>query len=268
MGHLHTIFGGVGDVNRVVDSSVGERIGGSAAHLDLLHLRLAYTGTLWALMVISALILWVRRHPPLTLSVLAAAPFVLVVQNYGSEGVLRIFLFSSPFACLIVAQLLVGLTTRRLAQVIVAVVAVALIPVFVLTRYGNESFEQVRPAEIEAIRTLYAIAPPGSDLVSPTAQIPWRFEFATDYDYSRPRDPLGFRRGDPGAIRTLVAPTSHEPPATYLVVTTGQVLYASEAEGSPSDWFERVRPMLTPANGYRLVYENPDAVIYQYQDPQ
>jgi hypothetical protein len=268
VGHLHTIFGGVGDVDAVVNNSVGERIAGSAAHLTLVNLRLGLTGAVWALMALSTLILWIRRHPPLTLFALAAAPFVMVVQNYGSEGVLRIFLFSSPFACVIIAQMLVALVGRRPVQVLVAAAALALVPLFLLTRYGNESFEQVRPNEIEALRTLYMIAPLGSNLVSPTAQVPWRFAFATDYDYSRPHDPEGFLRGKLGAVRVLVDGESDDDHETYLVITTSQMIYASEALGESPNWFDEVRPLLTRANGYRLLYRNADAMIYEYKAPR
>ena len=262
------MFGGVGDVNSVVDNSVGERITGSTAHLTLVNVRLELTGAVWVLMAAATLILWIRRHPPLTLVALAAAPFAMVVQNYGSEGVLRIFLFSAPFECLLIAQMLLAVLDRRSVQVLVAAAALALVPLFVLARYGNESFEQVRPREVEAVRTLYTIAPLGSELVSPTAQVPWRFAFATDYDYSRPSDAEGFLRGELDAVRVLVGGKSDDQVGTYLVVTTSQVIYASAALGEPHDWFDKVQPLLTRANGYRLLYENADAMIYEYKDPR
>jgi hypothetical protein len=192
----------------------------------------------------------------------------MVVQNYGSEGVLRIFLFSSPFACVIIAQMLVALVGRRWVQVLVAAAALALVPLFLLTRYGNESYEQVRPNEIAALRTLYMIAPPGSELFSATNEVPWRFEFATDYDYSRPSHAEGFLRGNPDAVRGLVGKASGDDPKTYLVITTSQIIYASEALGESPNWFDKVRPLLTRANGYRLRYRNADAMIYEYKAPR
>jgi hypothetical protein len=268
VGHLNTIFGGVGNVDAVVNNSVGERIAGSGPHLTLVHLRLELTAAVWALMALSILILWIRRQPPLTLVALAVVPLVMVVQNYGTEGVLRIFLFSSPFACLIIAQMLLVLVSRRPGQVLVAAAALALIPLFLLTRYGNESFEQVRPAEVQALRTLYEIAPAGSDLVSPTSQVPWRFEHATDYDYSRPGNPEGFRRGDPNAVRVLVDKRAGDARGIYLVITTSQIVYSKDALGEAPHWFDEVRSLLTAANGYRLVYRNADAFIYQWEDPR
>jgi hypothetical protein len=265
VGHLQIIFGGIGHVDAVVNTSVGERLTGSVAHLSLVRTRLEYTGVVWALIGLCTVLLWTMRRTPVTLVALVVAPFVTLVQNYGSEGVLRIFLFSAPFGCLIIAQFLVLVARVRPMQVLVAGVSIALIPLFVLTRYGNESFEQVRPLEVEAIQELYTIAPPGSNLVSPTSQLPWRFDHATDYDYSRPTDARGFLRGHLDAIRGLV---SREPPPgarTYLVVTTSQRIYAARAFRGNRHWFRKVQPLLTAANGYHLVYRNSDAVIYEFE---
>lgn len=266
LGHLGTIFGGIGNVDAVVSNSVGERIAGSGPHLTLVHLRLGFTLAIWTVTVAAALRLWSRGRPPLTLAALAVAPCAMVVQNYGNEGVLRIFLFSSPFACLVLGQALSFATAHWPGRALTGAVALALVPVFLLARYGNESFEQVRPDEVRAMEALFRDAPPGAELVSPTSQVPWRFAHVIDYDFSRPRDAAGFREGEPAAVRLLAAP-SHAHPATYLVVTTSQLLYGYEALGEPPLWFEKVRPLLTPANGYRLVYQNDDAVVYSWEAP-
>jgi hypothetical protein len=268
VGHLDIIFGGVGDIRAVFSNSVGERIGGSAPHRALVNLRLGYTVVVWALMAVSILHLWIRRRPPITLVALATAPFVMMVQSYGTEGLLRIFLFTSPFATLIIAQAAVDHVARGSVRVLVPAVALALVPIFALTRYGNESYEQVRPDEVQAMRTLYTIAPPGSELISPTTQIPWRFAHATDYHFRRPRDPKGFRRGDPEAVRVLPKSQRDGTADTYLVITTSQIVYATEALGESPNWFDKVRPLLTRANGYRLVYRNSDALVYEYRSPR
>lgn len=267
-GHLSTMFGGLGNVNAVVDNAVGERIRGSSAHLEIIRVRLWFTGAVWACMAVAVIGLSIRRRAPVTLAALGAAPFLTLVQNYGDEGVLRVFLFSSPFACLMIADLVVTTQARKAAQALVVVISLALGPLFVLTRFGNEWYEQVRPAEVSAVRRLYQIAPLGSMLVTPTTQVPWRFEHAADYQYERPRDPEGFLRGDPGAVRQLVPGSPRNGPQAYLLVTTGQEVYASEAQGASPNWFDKVRPMLTPVNGYRLVLRNPDASVYEYQAPR
>jgi hypothetical protein len=181
---------------------------------------------------------------------------------------LRVFLFSSPFAALLIADFVVTTRARRVARALVVITCVALGPLFVLTRFGNESYEQVRPREVAAIRELYRVAPLGSTLVTPTTQVPWRFQNAADYDYERPRDPDGFFNGDPESVRLLVPESAQSGPGTYLLVTTGQEDYASEAQGAVPNWFRRVEPLLTPANGYRLLLRNPDARVYEYQAPR
>jgi hypothetical protein len=262
------MFGGLGNVNAVVDNAVGGRIRGSTAHLDIIAVRLWFTGAVWACMAVAVIGLLIRRRAPLTLAALGAAPFLTLVQNYGDEGVLRVFLFSSPFACLMIADLVVTTRARRAAQALVVVVCLALGPLFVLTRFGNEWYEQVRPAEVSAVRRLYQVAPLGSMLVTPTTQVPWRFEHAADYQYERPRDPEGFLRADLGAVRRLLASSSQSGARTYLLLTTGQEVYASEAQGAAPNWLDRVRPLLTPVNGYRLLLRNRDASVYEYQAPR
>lgn len=140
-----------------------------------------------------------------------------------------------------------------------------LIPAFLVTRYGNEKFEQVRSSEVAAVRALYRMAPQGSVLVSPTSQLPWRFAYATEYDYSRPTDPPAFMDGRWEAVRHPVPIHEDDRTKVFLIVTTSQVTYASEALGEPPDWFSRVRPLLHERNGYRLVFHNRDARIYEYE---
>lgn len=266
VGHMNVLFGGVGDVGSVV-GGVGKRVGGSPVHLALVKLRVAFTVAVWTLMSVSAVVLWIRRHPPLTLVTLAVAPFVLTVESYGSEGPLRIFLFSSPFACLIIAQALAAYRGRRAVQVAVLVGALALLPLFLVMRYGNESFEQVSPKEVEAMRVLYRTAPLGSNFVSPTSQVPWRFQSAADYRYTRPVNDPEFLDGKTEGVRPLISKEAEQAPRTYLIVTRSQTTYASEALGQPPGWFESVKPLLNRPNGYRLIYRNADALIYSYEAP-
>jgi hypothetical protein len=268
VGHLDTIFGGVGNVQEVVANSVGERIGGSAGHLAVVKIRLAFTAVVWALMGASALLLWFRRHPPLTLFTLAVVPFLTLVQDYGDEGVLRIFLFSSPFASLLVGQALASMLGLRWVRAGVAAAALLLIPLFLTTRYGNESFEQVRADEVHAVRVLYGLARQRSILVSPTSQVPWRFAYVTQYDYNRPTHADEFLAARLGAVRYPVGSEARDAPGTYLIVTTSQITYAYEALGQPGNWFQRVRPLLTRANGYRLIFRNRNTWIYRYEAPR
>jgi hypothetical protein len=265
VGHLHIIFGGLGDVSSVVSGSVGDRVEGSPGHLLVVRVRLILTAGVWFLMGVAAVRLTLQRRPPLTLFALATAPFVTLVQSYGGEGVLRVFLFSSPFAAFLIAQMTVPALRVRWAPELAVVVLLLMLPVFVLTRYGNETFEQVRANEVAALRTLYATAPQGSVFFSPTSQVPWRFEDPVQHKYRRPDLPDAFVDADPDAVRDPVSSSPRGEGQTYLVVTRSQRLYGREALGYPRGWFKRLRRQLTPENGYHLIVQNPDAWIYHFE---
>jgi hypothetical protein len=265
VGHLDKIFGDVGNVHSVVSNSVGERVEGSAGHLMVVKLRLAFTAGVWLLMGAAALRLTLLRRPPLTLFTLAITPFLMLMQNYGSEGVLRIFLFSSPFSALLIAQLVyTHLPVRWMPGTTVAALLLVL-PLFVVTRYGNETFEQVRGTEVSAMRSLYATAPEGSVFFSPTSQVPWRFQDATEYRYQRPDNVDPFVDADPQVVRDPISATPRGDGKTYLVITRSQIIYGHEALGFPEDWFERLHRLLTPENGYHLQVHNSDSWIYRFE---
>lgn len=265
VGHLHILFGGLGDVRSVVSGSVGDRVDGSAGHLMVVRVRLSLTAGVWLLMGVAAIRLLLARRPPLTLFVLATAPFLTLVQSYGSEGVLRVFLFSSPFAAVLIAQATVPILHLRWMPELIFAVALVLLPTFVLTRYGNEAFEQVRSDEVAGLRELYATAPEGSVFFSPTSQVPWRFEGAVEYRYRRPDDVDRFVDADPAVVRDPVSSTPKGDGRTYLVVTQSQVVYGIQSLGYPADWFARLSRRLTPRNGYDPIIQNADTWIYQFE---
>ena len=265
VGHLHILFGGLGDVRSVVSGSVGDRVEGSPGHLLVVRVRLILTAGVWLMMGVAFARDSLKRRPPLTLFALATAPFVTLVQSYGSEGVLRVFYFSAPFAAFLIAQMIVPALQVRWVPELVVVVLLLLVPGFVLTRYGNETFEQVRSNEVSALRTLYAVAPEGSVFFSPTSQVPWRFEDPVQHRYQRPDQPDAFVDADPAVVRDPVSSVPRGEGQIYLVVTRSQRLYGHEALGYPRGWFMRLRRQLTPENGYSLVVHNPDAWIYHFE---
>lgn len=281
LGHLDTIFGGVGEVDNVVGAGVGARIGGSVVREQIVNLRVGTALVTWILLVVCFIALWIARRPPLTLAILAVAPMAAILQHYGDEGVLRIFLFSCPFATLVIAQALVTLSHARIlghvrrfrpVEVVAMVTALALVPVFLIARYGNESFERVTTDEVKAVTWLYDEAPDGSVIVSVAHPIPWRFvprsvARAGIVHQEQPHDEFRFIEGDLAAIRDPTTATPTQLGRIYLIVTSGTIAYVSEFYGYPADWFDRLQPLLVPANGYHMVFHNPDAVIYEFEPP-
>ena len=257
-GHLSQIFGSGG--SSAVAGNLTGRLNGSSTHLIVVYIRAAIAAALW-LAVGCTVLYGLRRGSSrdLALSVCAAAPFpVIGAQAYGGEAQLRVYLFTLPFMLCMLLALPKPPIRRRMMAFGVILGSALLIPCFLIARFGNEIFEQVRPDEKTAIEALYRIAPPGSTLLSITPNVAWRYKEAGTYRYKP--DTLGeFAYGQPKSIKRL----SGNARRAYLIVTTSQIQYAITSYGFPRTWGSQVLGRLSHARGFTLVYHNPDARIYR-----
>ncbi len=109
-------------------------------------------------------------------AVLFLAPFALFLgQNYGGEGVFRVYLTGLPWASYLVAlgALALGRRTRR-GTVVRGVVLVALCLACLQGLYGQLAVNRVSTAEVEASRYLYAHAGPDAVLLLAAPMFPTR----------------------------------------------------------------------------------------------
>ena len=158
-GHHEQLFGSIGDIGANTFGSLSSRVSGSDSHMFVVYTRLAEVALLWVLAVVGAVVGRRRGAPWLTAAVGGVALLALVpVQPYGGELLLRLYLFSLPFAvCLVVLPLMSdkpngpGLL-RGIALVLLgAVFATAT----VVTRYGNDIMENFTTDEIALVNRLY-----------------------------------------------------------------------------------------------------------------
>ncbi len=261
VGHLGDLLGG-GSVSASVQANVTGRVQGSTEHLVVVGVRLLFAVVLWSAAAAGA---WrALRHStglPLWPAVLAAAPFPLVaLQPYGGEAQLRLYLFTVPFMLCLGARLLVpGYDFGRRAVAALAVVGVVTVPVFYVARYGNEQFEQVRPGEVQAVSQMYRLAPAGATLVALNANLPWRYERFTDYTYvTAEAEDLPVTLD---ALLSLMRPSA---PGSYLLVTRGQLAYATASRGLPPDRGDRLAQQLRASPRFDLVFSNEDAALYRF----
>jgi hypothetical protein len=259
-GHFGLIFGGVGSVQGNVGNAVIARLHGAAAHLFVVDVRSIMSVVVWILALLGA-IFW-RKGGADRRGALAGflLPFGLLAGgSYGGEAVLRVYLFALPFALCLVAALLSRL---RLAwgQVATGLVLVILLPFFLVSRWGNELFELVRPNEIKGVEALYRMAKPGSTLIAITPQLPWRFADIQQFHY-RPtpltQSPL-----------ELILLAESNPKNTYVIITTSQVVYGWQDYGLSRNWGAKVESQLDHSPYFKLRYKNPDTQIFQYVPPQ
>jgi hypothetical protein len=264
VGHLKDVTGSVGDVGGNVASNVGNRIGGSETHLIVLRIRLLVTGALWGAAAWTVLRPARRRWAHRGVVVLAVAPFpVLMLNSYGGEALLRVFLYSLPFVSLLAAEALwrpgwrPG--ARRLAPRLKALTAsalVLLVGLFPVARYGNERYEMVRPGDISALTYIYDQAPRSATLLSLAGSLPWRYRDVEKFEYGNALPYL-----DPVDVAGLERRLRADPDGAFLVITTSQIYEAIDTQGYNQAWADQMIDALHSAPGLEVVYETDSAFV-------
>jgi hypothetical protein len=260
-GHLRDIFGSIGNVGGTVQKGAVDRLRGDHSHQIVVLLRLVLAAAIWSLASVGAW-RWMRRgRGDIGLLALAGAPFLLLgLQSYGGEVFLRVYLFALPFMAVLLGALFVPASTvkrRAVTAVVAGVLSAVLMVGFFVARYGNESFEQVRPADAQAVDWLYAHAPAGASLIAITANVPWRSQAVERYDYR----PLGEDLG-PAAVPDIEAAMVTSPHGAYLILTQGQFVYAESFLGEPRGWGANIERQVVASGDFRMIYANQEARIY------
>jgi hypothetical protein len=273
-GHLKPLLGQALDVNGSVSANVGSRLSGSPGHLFVVHMRLAMTGALWLLAVVG-LVRGLRhgRLSPGHMILALSAPAFVVLQRYGGEMLLRVYLFTLPFTACYVAQALAPVGGRWRdwrAAAVVAATSAALLCGFLYTRYGNQASTIFVPGEVQAVDRLYEIAPHGSDLVAASSNVAWKQQHYADYHYQLlgQRLPPGRADETPAQLADEVARSMGETgrPA-YLLITRAQLRYdelmGSQAWGSVST----LRKGVISSPRFTKVFDNRDGQIFRLRLP-
>ena len=258
-------------VDDTVSANVGQRVSGSAEHLVIVYTRLGSTGLLWLLATVGIIRLLRAGRPAPRHALLAFVPLLLVVlQPYGGESLLRAYLFALPFLGVLVAGALfpavAGSWTWRRSAALFAVVGL-LMGTFVLTRYGNERIYLFTTEERAAAQFVYARAEPGDVIVAGSSDVAWQEVGYDDYDYQQvarlvlPAPPAE----TPVELADRVADALDEhrgDAAAYLLISRSQEDY-EEMMGTLA--WGSVRALAEGAQQsprFRLLYENPDAMVF------
>ncbi|MEU2425460.1 lipopolysaccharide biosynthesis protein [Streptomyces sp. NPDC007851] len=281
-GHFNELFGGVGGVGSNVSTSVSGRIqGGSSTHKLVLYVRVLLAGSMMAFAVWG----WWRRrfhrYRERSLLVLAFVPFLgFGMQSYGGEMALRVFMFALPGAALLAGLALfprTGATAKErekdrvsLAPVAALMAGLLLMGGFLVARWGNESFERVRPGEVAAMDYVYAHDRPtvrllwlSNDTVNDvTPAIPWGAKDMERVDYVPTLAPT-----DPVLVSGLVKGLRDAGPNSYLMVNSSQVTYLRMDAGYSAAWESRLIRNLDDRQDLRKVLVNDDVTMYALRVP-
>ncbi|MFK4268532.1 lipopolysaccharide biosynthesis protein [Streptomyces milbemycinicus] len=270
-GHFDELFGGVGGVGGNVSSSVSGRIeGGSSVHKLVLYTRVALAGGVLAFACWGVLRRRAAGFAERSLVVLTFVPFLgFGMQSYGGEMALRVFMFALPGACALGALSLfprVVSARRGLGPVAALMAGLVLMFGFLVARWGNETFERVRPGEVAAMEYVYAHDKPtvrvlwlSNDTVNNvTPAMPWG-----DRDMERVSYLPTLAPRDPVLVDGLVEALRGAGPNSYLMVGRGQSVNLRLDSGYSASWERRLLRSLDRRPELRRVLSNDDAALYE-----
>lgn len=262
-GHLPQLLGQVGDADNVINANVTGRLVGNDDHLLIIYVRLGMTLTVWAVAGIGA---WRRLRAgywDFSLAILAVVPFgTLLLQSYGGEILLRVYLFSLPFMAFFVAAAFyprpdAGTVRRSLA---VACASVALAMLLVASRYGNERAEMLTADEVKAVDYVHSVAGPEDTLAvaTPNSPLQYRnFELQQRlYVYE------GFLNDSADQVAEVMRLGAQGD--AVLFVSRAQIAGLELYLGVPPGQAERVLNAVRALPEFEVIYENRDAVVFAY----
>jgi hypothetical protein len=247
---------------------------------------------IWSLALAGA---WLRRRSRrtvLTLLALTFSPFwVLGIEAYGQEGLLRVYLFSLPWAAALGAAVLVpfpalgeqakarhsgtneaaiALRGRSGRGALRAPLALGIVvALFLLAFFGDDGFNVMPPGEVAAVTSFLDVAPAGP-IYSPIIDAP----LADTWRYNRfPLTPifgqfslLGKKHATSSIANVIAAAArlrtrGHSP--AYIVITPNMLAY-SEAYGVvPASSFAVLLAALARSRSWKLILRQSDTLIYE-----
>ncbi len=265
-GHISQLTGGLGGLGGTVTAGVGSRLSGSAAHNLIAQMRVGISGLIWLLAAVGLARRLRAGRADVAILVAGAAPFLLpLLQPYGGEIFLRVFIFALPTTAFFIAA--VPFPTpergrRRLNVAAITVVGCLLLLGFQFTRYGNERMDNFTRSDVAAVQALYRLAPKGSTLEAGNDNLPWRGQGYADYTYLQIDNLSVWQAGHPRAVAVL-AQLRHRLAGRggYVIITRSNEVSAELFEGTPGV-LPRLVELLRTAPGVRQLYRSGNADIF------
>jgi len=219
---------------------------------------------MWGLSGIGALRRWRNGRPTLALVLLSYSPvFVFFAGGYGTEGILRVYLFSLPWTVCLVASALkppaASISRRRslVTPVALAVVIALFVPAF----FGEDAVNVMPESDVQGVLAFYQSATPGT-IFSVADNAPGALSgrynlFGGETLYG----PGGLISGPKLLVTNAAAFTQviknnelkrHEP--SYVLITKSMETYGVEYGFLSSVEFGDLRHMLSGAPGWFRAY--------------
>ncbi|HEU0292990.1 MAG TPA: hypothetical protein VFR47_09655 [Anaerolineales bacterium] len=253
----------VGRVDEALTANVTDRLSGSSGHNIIVKVRLLETAFFWGLAFLGGLRRLNRNYFDLIPVLLALPPFtLLILQFYGGEMLLRVYLFTLPFMVFFVSGLIYTDLPEKWVNWqpwLAGMLSILLISTFYLSRYGNEKIDQFTQKEVEAVNYVYKIAEPGALIAAPSPHYPIKYQ---GYElYSVKFYDEAILAGDVNIlVQAMDAKQARE---SFFIITTSQESYFQLFYSYLSKNWQDFEAKMISSGRFELIYSNEDARVYK-----
>jgi hypothetical protein len=271
-GLISSQYGGLFSGGNPLDNASGVK----TAHLSAATRLTADVPPLLALgmwlAAVAAVVIGFWRRTLGTVSIAVAlgfSPFLIVaVQNYGGEAIYRVFLFSSPWCALLIADVLVKIPAISWRRIIIIGASALTLALGLQGLYGPVEADAFTPSELAASQWLYSHAAPDSDIVLPVDNFPIS-EAANYHAYplvqlsSAVWGTTGRRVDEGSADQVEIWLDGLKVKYAYVVFSRSMGIDATY-HGTPQG-YAQLASGVRNRYGWTVVYRNADTTIYQFQ---
>lgn len=198
---------------------------------------------------------------------LAFSPFLMLgVQSYGGEAIYRVYLFSSPWCALLIADALLSLRVPWRRALIIAATSTIALFAGLQGLYGPVSLRAFTPSELVATRWLFSHTPRRGLIVLPDDDFPAPESAGYEsYDLQDvPSDPqIGQDWLDEGNLIAVERWIFGQGYTQGTLVTSRSMGAYADYFGAPSGYSRLVQTIAT-SPGWSIVYQNADVRIYHF----
>ena len=238
-------------------SSTSDRVETSSdAHLLVTRFRTVVGLSTFLSVLVMGIVMATERfrylRPALPLAPLAGVPVLAAgLQSYGGEIIIRVLLFTLPMASILIARFLLALP-RPAVPVIVPLLTAAIVPVFMITRFGNESFEMVTGPDREAVEAMYANVDDDTVFIADNAFLPWgdQMRESVDHRYSQAS------QTDEWLEDVRAKAVDSEADRIIVVLTPSQSAWREHIDSAPNNSLDDIGEWLSTQPGVSVLYSN------------
>jgi hypothetical protein len=259
--HLAKVFGSAGNVGSTLSATVTARLQGSTPERTFVQGgRVLAAAIVWLGALGGFVALWRRGRTLWTMVIVAVFPVAVAgAVSYGGEVALRLLLFSLAPAAVLIASLVDHRVPGRAAVTVCLALAAALLILFPLVRFGNESFEAISPDDLAAATWIHAHVATGADIYIANRDEPLEYTAVGSYRLVQVGGLVALR----GPELTAHLPVTHVP--TYVYLTRSQDNYGVDFLGYRTGWMSDFIDQLLKTGDVHVVFRNSTAIVLRIE---